>query len=122
MAHGNTAIFSGTASKTPTAVVAVVWETDFSASPAAPKPAKFKIKKPDNPTKVAKKLADDFNDRHDFFSATANGPKVVFTAETPIYEVSDMRFTINSETTNIPANGPSVPLGNTGLSVRNANS
>ena len=119
MAFGDSAIFAGAASQT----TPVDWETDYAASPAVPKKAKFDINEGDTPQVVAQNLAGAFNSRNKpSFSATANGPKVRFTAEDGSYVVSDMRFTINSQTENLPGNGNSVAVGNTGLSVRNANS
>ena len=120
MPVGDTAIFSGEATRSQTTVVD--WETDYVGSPKVPKKAKFDINERDMPKIVAQNLADDFNSKNGpHFSATATGAEVVFKAEDPKYEVSDMRFTINNEPTNLPGNGPSVPLGNTGVSVKNAN-
>lgn len=119
MAYGNSANFSGLARLD----AAVDWETDFAASPAVAKIANFDINEGDEPARIAQKLADDFNNKNNpSFSATANGPDVCFTAQDPNYKVSDLRFTLNSQTNNLPGDGASVPMGNTGLSVNNANS
>ena len=120
MAVGNSAIFTGTARQTQT--TAVDWETDYVSSPAVPKKAKFDINEGDSARTVAQNLADAFNKRNNpSFCATANGPSVRFTAEDGSYVVSDMRFAADGQTTNIPGEGGNVAVGNTGVSVRNAN-
>ncbi len=118
MAYGDTAIFAGGAAQP----AAVDWETDYAASPAVAKKATFDIKEGDTPQTVAQNLAAAFNSSNPGFSATATGDKVVFTAAEPTYKVSDMRFVINGGLPeNLPASGASVAVGNTGLSVNNAN-
>ncbi len=118
MAYGNIANFSGGA----TQPAAIDWETDYSASPAVAKKATFDIKEGDTPQTVAQNLAAAFNSCNaPDFSATAAGDKVVFTASELQYKVSDMRFIINGQTENLPASGAIVPVGDTGLSVKNAN-
>ncbi len=119
MPYGNIASFSGTARSQAT----VDWETDFAASPAVPKIAKFDINEGDKPPTVAQNLADDFNKRNmPSFCATPNGSDVVFTAQDSKYKVSEMRFKINNGgTKNLPGDGAGVPVGNTGLSVKDAN-
>ncbi len=122
MAVGNTAIFSMTGAKQSQAPEEVVdWETDFVGSPVVPKKAKFGIREGNTPPIAAKNLADAFNKAHESgFEATATGAAVRFTAPPP-YKVDQMKFTIGGNTTNLDGDGASVPLGNTGLSVRNAN-
>ena len=118
MAYGNRAIFSGGATQ-PTAID---WETDYAASPAVAKKATFDIKEGDTPQTVAQNLAAAFNSCNaPNFSATATGDDVVFTASELQYKVVDMRFIMNSQTENLPASGAIVAVGNTGLSVKNAN-
>ena len=80
------------------------------------------IKEGDTPQTVAENLAAAFNSCNaPNFIATATGAEVVFTASELQYKVSDMRFIINSQTENVPASGAIVAVGNTGLSVKNAN-
>lgn len=118
MAIGESANFSGKSSQSET----VDWETDFSASPAEPKKAKFEICEGDKPPKVAQALADDFNSKNKpCFSAEATGARVVFKAEDPTYKVTCMRFTVNGKTENLPGDGANVEVGKTGLFVKNAN-
>ncbi len=120
MAVGDSAIFTGTASQSQT--TAVDWETEYAASPGVPKKAKFDINEGDTPQTVAQNLADVFNSRNNpSFNATAHGPNVRFTAESSSYVVNDMKFTADGQTTNIPGEDGNVAVGNTGVSVRNAN-
>ncbi len=119
MAVGNSAIFNGTATRD----TAVDWETEFVGSAAVTKTVEFAIKKGDKPPDVAQKLADAFNSTNiPSPSATANGANVRFTPAKASYDVNGMRFTISKLTKNIPGNGSSVPMGNSGVSVKNANS
>lgn len=119
MAYGDTAIFAGGAAQP----AAVDWVTDYAASPAVAKQATFDIKEGDTPQTVAQNLAAAFNSNNGpDFSATAADDKVVFTAADLTYKVSDMKFTINGGLPeNLPASGASIAVGNTGLSVNNAN-
>ncbi len=115
MPSGDSASWSATARSQAT----VDWETDFSASPAVPKKAKFDINEGAAPPTVAQNLADDFNSKNKpSFSATATGAKVVFKAEDSKHTVTGMRFTIDNHTDNLPGNGADVTVGNTGMSVK----
>ncbi len=122
MAYGNKAIFSlsvADGSQAPEQVVD--WETDYVGSPVVPKKTKFDIKEGNTPPVVAKNLADAFNNANDSgFKATATGAAVLFTAPAP-YKVDQRRFTIDGKMTILPGDGANVPMGNTRLSVRNAN-
>jgi len=119
--YGNTAHFSGGATQP---APAIDWETDYAASPAVAKKGTFEVKEGHTPKTVAQNLAAAFNRCNaPNFSAKATDDKVVFTASDLTYKVCDMRFSINNgPKVDLPSDGTSVPMGNTGLSVNNTNS
>lgn len=122
MAIGDSAIFAGTASKS----ASVTWETDFAGSPAEAIKATIDICERDTPPTVARKLETAWNSLNCppyKAEVRGGGAAVRFTdgSHKPRY-VDAMRFTVaGSQPQPVPGNGPSVPVGNTGLSVKNAN-
>ena len=120
MANGDSVNWSGRTTRTDT----VTWETDYVASPAETPTASFQISEGDTPPTVAHNLETAWNKSNNPpYKAEATGAVVRFTDESTKNprKVDGMRFTVaGSQTTPVPGNGTSVPVGNTGLSVNRA--